>query len=170
MTPDEALKKLLDAHRRYYDINETTPTEPFSAEATFQMYDKQYLLLRSVKISESESGELVYFACADELEAKYLQNLANLAWEKGILRVDPHESHQNTDIVLYVIADKFNGNFEDVVKRCKFYKNYRFGLHGYSHFKMLAYEISSSKLAHNRMGKNLVTVIKNTLNQNSIKE
>ena len=57
----QALEQVLDAYKKYYTINRETPVSPFLAEAEFRLHDEQYFLIRSARISEVDSRELVFF-------------------------------------------------------------------------------------------------------------
>ena len=61
MTSGEALEKLLPSFKRYYNIKTEDITPPFDAEAEFFTHDVAYILMKSAKLSESESREFVFF-------------------------------------------------------------------------------------------------------------
>ena len=158
----EALDKLLAAHRRYYNINTDTPAAPFDAEALFQFQDMRYFLLKSARISRSDTNEHVFFAKVPYLSAYEFERLEKAAWEEGLSRVEPHGEHKNTDIVLYILTERMESGVAERIRKHRRYKSYKFGLHGFSHFKLIVYDLSDGTIAHNRMGEDRKKVISNT--------
>ena len=160
-----ALEKLLESHIRYYTIERDKVTEPFAAEAVFSFKDTQYLLVRSAKISTQESGEYVFFATPDHLTGELVEELSQKAWAEGTSRVKPHGEHRNTDVILYILTYKMDEDAKQAIKKQKFYQSYRFGLHGFSHFKLIAYDLTANETVFNKMGHDRKKVIDNNFNK-----
>lgn len=72
----------MKSYETYYDINRDDPEPPFEAEAVFHSHDKQYFLMKSAKLGETESNEYVFFAKLDFLDTERLKRLDKIAWEK----------------------------------------------------------------------------------------
>lgn len=161
MNHSELIEKLLKAYEVYYNVNRETPEAPFFAEAVFHSHDEQYFLIRSARISETETHEYVYFADTETLDAKQLQTLADTAWERGLSNVKPHKDHQSSDISLILLADQISEDVKKELPKLKKYKSYRFSLHGWSHFRLIALEVSTGKLIHNRQGESLKKLLGN---------
>ncbi|MCD8087576.1 MAG: hypothetical protein LUE22_03175 [Oscillospiraceae bacterium] len=162
MTPTEALEILLKSYRSYYDI--TTHEEPdalFAAEAVFRSHDEQYFLIKKAVVSEAESNEIVFIAVEDALDEALLHRLDEAAWSAGLERVKPHQSHRNTDVTLIVLADTITAEAKAAVKKLRHYKSYRFGLQGWSNYRLVALETSSGTLSYNRLGGSLKNLFRN---------
>ncbi len=155
MEKTEALTKLLRSYEKYYDINRENPVEPFVAEAEFSLHDEQYFLVRSARISEADSKEYVYFATEDRLDLQTLELLDERAWEDGTGKVKPHKDHRSSDVILLVLADRIEPDAMKRIPKLTHYKSYRHGLHGWSHYKLAAIELSTGKTAANRQGRDL---------------
>lgn len=155
MTASEALPRLLNSYRAYYDVNQTDPTPPFAAEAVFHSHEEGFFLVRSAKLSEAESHEYVFFAAEKTLTLERLEELARIAWETGMSRVKPHASHQSSDVHLAILADSIEPEAMARIPRLKYYQSYRFGLQGWSHFRLFALEVPSGRTACNRQGQRL---------------
>ncbi|MBR1876061.1 MAG: hypothetical protein IJ805_03020 [Lachnospiraceae bacterium] len=151
----EVLDRLLKSYSSYYNINTDTPAKPFAAEAVFGIHDEQYFLIKSAKLSESDSKEFVFFAHTELLNGDTLKALDSRAWEEGLSRAEIKENHKNTDVVLIILADAFAGDIGKAVKKSKHYKSYKFGLWGWSSYRLIAYELSSGKTYTNRLGSDL---------------
>jgi len=63
-------------------------------------------------------------------------------------------------VILVVLAEKIDSQTFKEIKKTKFYKSYAFSFRGWSHFKLVAMETSSKKLASNRLGKDLKKLFK----------
>ena len=163
MNLTEGLEKVLRSFQRYYNINREDVTVPFAAEAEFHSHDEQYFLVRSATIAESESNEYVYFATVDELDEETLHKLDETAWEAGLDRVKPHGHHRNSDITLIILADRITEGAMKEVSKIKRYKNYRLTLEGWSHYRLVALELSSGRAAYNRQGQSLKKLVSNII-------
>ena len=163
MTVSEAMEKLLHSYEIYYNVNRETPTKPFAAEAVFHSHDEQFFLVKSAKLSEAESHEYVFFAEEETLTAERLQFLADTAWAEGISRVEPHSSHQSSDVVLGILAENITPEAMALVPKLRHYQSYHLGFQGWSHFRLYALEIPSGHSAHNRQGRTLKKVFQSII-------
>lgn len=163
MTLQEALNKLLPSFQRYYNIKTEEVEAPFTAEAVFQSHNEQYFLIKSARISEANSNEFIYFHTTETLNAEELTALDTCAWERGTGNVQPNSYHRNTDVALIIIADKIEEEAFQLVRKLKHSKSYKFGLHGYSNYRLIALELSTGKVAHNRLGQNLKKLVSNII-------
>ncbi|MBQ4650375.1 MAG: hypothetical protein IJB73_06695 [Firmicutes bacterium] len=159
MTAREALPGLLKSFVRYYDIKEEGVQPPFAAEAEFHSHEEQFFLVKQAKLSEAESKEFVFFAVSEHLTLDEIRMLDETAWQAGISRVFPHDGHRNSDVVLIVLADKVDADAAAYIKKLKRYESYKHTLHGWSHYRVIVRDMSTEKLAFNRMGRTLKNVL-----------
>ena len=158
METNDILQAVLRSFVRYYNLREN-PTPPFAAEAEFHSHSEQYFLTRAAHIADIDSHEYVFFAEEDNLTPECLEELARKAWDEGLSRVEPGPGHRNSDVTLIIIASTIEETAFRQVSKIKRSKSYRFSLHGWSNFRVLAYEVSSGRVACNRSGKSLKKVI-----------
>ena len=163
MSLQEALDKLLPAFQRYYNINKEDVEAPFVAEAVFQSHNEQYFLIKSARISEANSNEFIYFYTADSITADEVEELDKCAWERGIGHVEPSYHHRNTDVALIIIADKIDEEAKKRIRTIKHSQSYKFGLNGYSNYRLIALELSTGQVAHNRQGQTLKKLVSNII-------
>lgn len=161
MTTHEALETLLKSYIRYYDIYREDVTEGFAAEAHFHSHDEKYFLVKDVKLHEADSHEYVFFAVEETLTTEKLTSLVETAWNTGISRVLPSSSHRNSDVILIILADEISGDAVRTIKKARRYTSYKYGMHGFSHFRLIAFEPTSKKIVHNRMGDTLKKLFRN---------
>lgn len=164
MTAREALPKLLRSYYPYYNVEEENVTPPFAAEAEFHSHEEQFFLVKQAKLSESESKEFVFFAVTEHLTADELKGLDETAWATGMSRVFPHDGHRNSDVVLFILADRIDDDAKDLIKKMRRYQSYRHTLHGWSHYRVIAQEMSTGKPVFNRMGRQLKKLLRNIKN------
>ncbi len=162
METNDILQAVLRPFEHYYNLRES-PTPPFAAEAEFHSHSEQYFLTRAAHIADIDSHEYVFFAEEDNLTSERLVELEKTAWDEGLSRVKPGPGHRNSDVALIIIADTIDEKAFGQVGKIKRSKSYRFSLHGWSNFRVLAYEVSSGRVVFNRAGKSLKKVISDTI-------
>ena len=168
MNSNGAFEKLLRSFERYYDVSRENIEAPFSAEAVFKSHSEQYILVKSAKIADSDSNEFVFFyiegepACeSNGLDSEKINKIANLAWERGLSRITPYYGHRNSDVTLIVLSGKIEEESFKKIKKLNLYKSYKFGFHGWSAFRLLAYETSTGRAVTNRRGSDLKKLVGN---------
>ena len=152
MTAQASLERLLKSFRQYYDIKTEDILSPFSAEAEFHSCETGYFLVKKAVISEAESNEYVFFYTAQELSAEDVSRLGQIAWDEGLKRINPHKDHKNSDVTVFFLAENVSDEAFKAVKKHKRYKSYNHSLHGFSHYKAVAFDTTTGDLAYNRMG------------------
>lgn len=166
MNRSEALEKVLASYRAYFNIKRPAKGEPFDAEAEFIFKDEQYFLIKAAKLSEINAREHVFFAIPEKLDLKTVTELDRKAWETGLSRVKPGPTHRNTDVTLVILTDGMTAEAAEYVRRIRHYRSYRLGLHGWSNYRLIVYDLSSGKTAHNRLGGELKKTIDNIFSTN----
>ena len=161
MIPSEALDILLPSFHRYYTVRTEQVEPPFAAEAVFHSHDEQYFLLKSAKLAEAESHEYVFFALGEDVDLEEMRRLEQCAWERGVSRAEPSSHHRSTDVTFILLADRISDSARDYLTRVRRYQSYRFTLHGWSHFKAVALELSTGTLSCNRQGRDLGKLFRN---------
>ncbi len=161
MTALNALERVLKSYNDYYNVTRDGISPPFIAEAAFHSNSTQYFLSKKVQLAHANSNEYVFFAVSDSLDQGEVEELARLAWDLGMERVSPHKNHRNTDVSLVILAENITPQASGLIKKLRHYRSYRFGLHGWSNFQVIAMETSSGKLAYNWHGRNLKGLFRN---------
>lgn len=161
MTLQEALDKLLPSFQRYYNIRTEGVEAPFAAEAIFQSHNEQYFLIKSARISEMNDHETIYFYTAENLSAADLSSIDACAWERGTANIELNSKHHSTNVAMIVIADKIDDDAFRLVKKLSHSKSYKLGIYGYSSYRLVAIELSTGKVAHNRQGHDLGKLVSN---------
>ena len=153
------LGRILRSFGSYYVVRTEGAFHPFDAEAEFHSHDEQFVLVRSARISETESNEYVFFRSLPSLDELTLKFLCESAWREGLSRVRPHFSHRNSDVALVVVADKVEDGAFALARRMSFSKSYFFLLKGWSDFRLAVIESSTGRTSSNRRGRDLAASI-----------
>ena len=155
MTRQHAMERILAAYSGYYDINIEDPMPPFVAEAEFNLHDEQYFLVRSARIAEYDSREIVFFAAPEVLDLATFRMLDEIAWTNGLSRVRITENHKNTDISLFIVADEIDTRVIREAEKIRRYKKYMYGLRGWSGYRLIVCDVKNRQYVCNRLGSNL---------------
>ena len=162
MKSSDAAQKILKSFERYYSIKRRggndeslSVTNPFFAEAVFKSHTEQYFLVKSAKLSESDSSERVFFYVSENLDMEKLLEIEEIAWREGLSGFVPYFGHRNTDVTLVVVSDRIEGDAFDAVRKIKHSKSYMMTLKGWSDFRLVALEASTMRVTYNRLGKSL---------------
>lgn len=163
MTVNEIIDKLLRSFQVYYNVKKEDVEPPFVAEAEFHTHDEQFFLVKSAVFAEAESREYIYFAAEKILDETLLLHLDKAAWESGMKRVKPHKDHRNTDVSLFIVAEKISGEAFQKIPKLRHYQSYHLGLQGWSHYRLVAIEQSSGRAVYNRFGQSYKKLIRNII-------
>lgn len=152
MDLQDALAKLLRSYRQYYDVRTENVAAPFAAEAEFHSHEEHYFLIRRAVIDEVENNEIVYFAAVPSLKEESFREMDQAAWERGLAKATPSIHHQSSDVSLIILADQIDNGLFPIIKRCRHTLTYKRLLHGYSNYHLIALELSTGRIVHNRLG------------------
>lgn len=161
MTTQEALDKVLLMYKRYYNIRREGDYTPFAAEADFLSHEEGYFLVKMAKVSENDSAEYVYFATEEILNQERFLELDEAAWTRGTSKANIRYGHKSTDVVLVILADRIDEETEKLIKKQRHYQSYRWGILGFSQYRLVAVDLSSEKVITNRQGDNLKKLLGN---------
>lgn len=155
MTAEKTLEILLNSFDRYYDVQRSGVMPPFAATAQFHSCEKGYFLTKKAVTSEAESHEYVFFYTTDRLDAEKVQNIAHLAWEEGLREVEPHTTHKSSDVAVVYICEAADEEAFREIKKLRLRKSYKWGFHGYSHLRVIAFDSVSCRMASNPLGSHM---------------
>lgn len=163
MELEEALKRLLRAYKRYYDLKTEAVELPFAAEAEFHSHEEHYFLIKRAVIDDIENNEIIYFATENELNLEKFDMLDRTAWERGLKKANPSPHHQSTDVSLVILAQKIDDEAVKKIRRTKHTVSYKRMLHGYSNYHLIALELSSGRIVYNRLGYGMKRILEAAL-------
>ena len=103
----------------------------------------------------------MFFALEDHLDADTFEQLDAAAWSTGMARVEPAAGHRSTDVILVILTNHLDEDAMQRIRSRKHYQSYRFGLRGWSNYRLIAMEIPTGREAHNRLGRDLPRLLSN---------
>ena len=136
---------------------------PFRAEALFLQHDERYFISRSIRLSESDAKETVFFATVEALDADAFAELDEAAWRTGLSRVQPEWGHRGADVALVILTNRLEPAAVERIRRASRSKGYFFSLKGWSNYRLIAYELPTGATACNRLGRQMVETLRNIL-------
>ncbi len=163
MSTSQIYEALLDAYGGYYNIKREGAAQPFDAEGFFSNEAQQYFLVKAAKVASINSYEYIFFALREKLQQQELTMLDQRAWEEGLSRVKPDQDHKNTDIALIVITDQITEGIKDAIKKFNHSKNYKFGLWGFSNYRLVVIESGTKTVLTNRRGRDLLGFVQQVI-------
>ena len=163
VAPEAFFERAMAAYSVYYDVEREGAAPPFDAEARFSSRESRYFLTRSMTLSEEASHELVYFALRQRLDREELNALHALAWERGLAEARPGPGHKNTDVTLFIVAGTVADALKKRVGSYAHSKLYRFGLWGFSNYRLAVVEPSTGEAFFNRHGRVLKRLVEELL-------
>ena len=155
MNCEEVLSRLLESYKNYYDVSTSDCTQPFCAQAEFHSTNKQYILVKAAKVSESQSNEFVFFSIQKHLTKETLCMLEETAWNEGLKKFTVKAGHRNSDISLIIIAESADKDALARLKKIHHYKSYWLTFRGWSAFSAALFLTQTNTFYSNKFGKSL---------------
>lgn len=168
MRLDEALARVLKAYEHYYTVLREDIAPPFDAEALFLQHDERYFISRSIRLSESDAREHIYFAAVEALDGARFRALDEAAWSRGLALVKPEWGHRGSDIGLIILTDRLEPEAAGLIRAANRSKGYTFSLKGWTNYRLIAMELPSGATACNRLGRQMEGTLRNILQSKGI--
>ncbi len=146
----------------YYDVFPAEASEelPLQFRADYHSRGEKYILVKEAQIWAAETNEYVYVFYAPSFDADTVRRCIDHALEDGLPRIKPHKEHMYTYIVAEFIADELGEDIKKVIKKSRFYKNYKLSLHGFSALKAAGLDLGTEKIVTNKIGHDLTKFFK----------
>ena len=99
-------ERLLDAFRRYYDVNQEVEGAPeeFFARCDFHVTDARYVLSKKNVLWSTDSHEYCYIFSLDHLTLDDYRRFEKYAYDDGMKRITPGHGHKCTAITLIAVC------------------------------------------------------------------
>lgn len=165
MTGTELMEKLIDSYRSAFDIERPyyINGDIYDAYASFNVSSAKYVLVKKAQLWKADCYEHSFFAHKDVLREKdlehFYQNIVDFI-EPQLVREGKEcteKDHMYTYITgIFIAENGITDEMKKVIKKFKFFKNYKFGIRGYSEARILVFDMKSSKVIGNRAARELV--------------
>ena len=158
---DVFLEILKDAYSAYYTLRTDVACEfPLAFRADYAARDERYWLTKSVKMWGNEKNEFCYVFAAESFDRALAEKCVDWAIADMRPRVRPHGEHQCTNVKVLFVADSLDREVQAFLKKKRFTKSYRFGLHGYTNLLAGAVDLTTQQTVTNPEGHELAPFIK----------
>lgn len=156
------LEVLKDSYSAYYNLtlNEDLTELPLVFRADYFSRGEKYWITKSIKIWGNETNEYAYIFSAPAFDAKSVEKCMDYALADGLPRVKPHKEHQYTNFTAIFVADSFEKEAVEAIKKRKFSKSYKLSFHGFSLLKAAAVLLPEQKTVTNAAGQDLAGYFK----------
>ena len=151
------LKRFLDSYSAWYDV---TPGDldsglPLEAMCIHCFRKEKFVLSRKAKLWAVEANDYLYLFSTEKLDKDRAEACVSFSIENALPRVKPHNEHMYSFITTVFVVDEAEQEALKFIRRRRFYKSYKFGLHGSSPLKTAALDIGNEKIVTNNMGRDL---------------
>lgn len=165
MTGQEFMEKVLAAYQEAFDI-----TRPFDvnghrydAYAAFNVTSAKYVLIEKAELWRANCYEHTFFSCCQSFDREALNAFGAEVKEyiePQIVRQGRggmEKDHMYTFITgIFFSEEGISEELKKAVRKFHFFKNYRFGIRGYSEARLLVFDMKNRKVTGNRAAGALV--------------
>lgn len=168
MTRIEAIDCLLNNYSAFYNIYKNEETKEyddpaFIARCEFYENSKKYVISQKAELWHSDCEEFLYIFHVPHLDMTSYKKYQEYAYQDGTNRMHIQSGHMYTYISPVFVCDTCDKDVEKAIKKCRIYKSFRFGLHGWLDVHMSAVILPEKKVIHNASGHTTATVIRKVL-------
>ena len=155
-------ERLLDAFRRYYDVNQEVEGAPeeFFARCDFHVTDARYVLSKKNVLWSTDSHEYCYIFSLDHLTLDDYRRFEKYAYDDGMKRITPGHGHKCTAITLIAVCKSCESDARRALRRCRLHKEFRFSLDGWMDFHTALAELDPERVYTNFSGHKNAGVLK----------
>lgn len=173
MTGNNLLNKLLEAFQDSYDIEQPYDIngDIYDAYAGFYASSAKYVLIKRAELWRANCFEHVFFRSSkNEVTAETIHMFKKQIEEyiePNLVRQGkrwPEENHMYTYITsIYICENGISKEAEKLVRSCRYVKNYKLTIRGYSEARILVFDLQNSRVFGNRAARELVKGYKKLL-------
>lgn len=150
------LERLIRNYEPYYTITEFSEGVdgiPLRAECVFDVHSEKYVLVKKAVLYEADSHEYLYIFCAPHFTDELYNRCHNLAYKRGMERVDPRPGHMYSYITALYICDSCDPEVIRQLRKTRIRKNFMLSFRGWMEFHNALIDMSEKKVFTNSAGK-----------------
>ena len=157
------LERLINSYEAWYDvaIGDMDSGLPLKARCIHRNRKEKFVLSKKAKLWAVEVNDYLYLYDFQKLEKEQAEACISFSIGDALPRVEPHGEHMYSFITAVFLADTAEPEAVKFIRRKRFTKSYRFGMHGSSPLKTAVLDIEGGKIATNNMGRDLRKQIAN---------
>jgi len=157
------IERFLSSYRSSYDILSGDKASGLPLEAVCQHHTRseKYVLSRKAKLWAVEMNDYLYLFSVARLGREQAEECILFSIKDALPNVKPHKEHMYSFVTAVFVTDETEQDVLRFIRRRRFNKSYRWGIHGSSPLRTAALDIGHEKIVTNNMGRDLRTQIKN---------
>lgn len=160
---EEALEKLLNSYKAYYNITRFEENAPLIARCDFFEHSQKYVLSRKAELWSADCEEFLYIFNVDRLDTETLNSCQKTAYEDGMSRLNIGPGHMYSYITSIILCDSFAADAAKTLKKTRIYKSFHFSLHGWMDYHTAAVSFDENKIVSNYSGRSTAKILKRIL-------
>ena len=144
MNKELVLDRLMAAHEAWFTLQRDFEYagRRFAGYGEFHSHGSQYVLVKRAKLWEVDAHELLFFDTVEHLDSKAFDDLVFFMTHEAVGLVDAKANHMSTNLSLIVIADSVDDDAWRKVRKTRFRKNFKLGLHGWADLRLVVVDLS----------------------------
>lgn len=144
MDKELVLERLMAAHEAWFTLQRDFECggRRFAGYGEFHSHGSQYVLVKRAKLWEVDAHELLFLDTVGHLDSAALDDLVSFMTHEAVGMVDAKANHMSTNLSLVVIADSVDDDAWRKVRRTRFCKNFKLGLHGWADLRLVVIDLS----------------------------
>lgn len=172
---ESAIERLLSGYRRYYTITRfdgkeevhgeglreaekiSSPLLPKGASlaAVCEYYERaeKYFLFHSNELWSTHQEEFLFVFSVPHLSKDVFEACRDYAYDTGMEMAHIGSGHMYTYISPVFICDTVEPEARKALEKCKYYKTFRFSLHGWMEYHAGCVDLSEMKFYFNKAGR-----------------
>lgn len=169
---DALLRRLLDAYRGYYDMEEDCRYggRVFPGYGELHSHGEKYVLSKQAKLWEVDTHDYLFFDVVSLADRVYLEESVAFMTGAALGKVDPKPDHMVSYLSLVIIADRVDQAMPALVRRTRFRKNFRLGLRGWADLRLAVIDLQGYNVYTNGQGKEMKGLLEANLNRVALAE
>jgi len=158
------MERLLASFKRNYDISLFNDEQrPLKAICDYFEHNEKYILSRKTQIWQANNEEFLFLYCIDDLTEETVRDAFAESLRLGEEKLNIGSGHMCSYITTVIVCDSASDDALKLLKKCRKHKSYRFSLHGWMDYRIVALCLADSKAASNWAGKVVVKNLRNVI-------
>ncbi len=156
------LKKAMAKDFNIYE-NYSFENITFDFMGEFILKNEKYFLNKKNIVWGYENKEYVFVKEVDTVREKDIKNFILFSKKAMEKLVNPHENHMSTHLTLIFLYKEKEKNIEKIIKNIKVRRSYSWGLKGWSHLRIILFDVSKETFLFNKDSKEIINFYKGVL-------
>lgn len=158
MTYETYLENVSEKLKYNFDFIEIPEFEgiKFSLAAKSNIRNERFVATKGTVIYAYENNEYCFIRIMDDITTEGVDETFNVLKKAMDDFVVPNDEHMSTVFTgILLTMGNVDADLEDIIRKFKYQKSYKFGFHGWSSIRLVVVEITSGKVITSREAKKI---------------